>query len=169
MSAGRAAHIRLLARIGLDRPELRAWAMYDWANSAFQTTIITAVFPRFFSDYAAAGLDPTDATARFAWATTIAVTITALIGPVLGAIADIRGMKKTLLGVSMSVGIVATVLMATIFGILIGVFVFLEPFDPKRGIGFALIWTGLLVYSSESLWKLRSARNAQPAVAEAAR
>ena len=88
--------------------------MYDWANSAFQTTIITAVFPRFFSDYAAAGLDPTEATARFAWATTIAVTITALIGPVLGAIADIRGLKKTLLGVSMSVGIVATLLMATI-------------------------------------------------------
>ena len=104
----------LLARLGLDRPELRAWAMYDWANSAFQTTVITAVFPRFFSDYAAAGLTPTDATARFAWATTIAVTITALIGPVLGAIADIRGLKKTLLGVSMSVGIVATLLMATI-------------------------------------------------------
>jgi UMF1 family MFS transporter len=104
----------LLARIGLHRPELRAWAMYDWANSAFQTTIITAVFPRFFSDYAAAGLSPTEATARFAWATTIAVSITALIGPVLGAIADIRGMKKKLLGVSMSVGIVATLLMATI-------------------------------------------------------
>ena len=104
----------LLARIGLHRPELRAWAMYDWANSAFQATIITAVFPRFFSDYAAAGLSPTEATARFAWATTIAVSITALIGPVLGAIADIRGMKKTLLGVSMSVGIVATLLMATI-------------------------------------------------------
>ena len=104
----------LLSRIGLDRPELRAWAMYDWANSAFQTTVIAAVFPRFFSDYAAAGLSPTEATARFAWATTIAVTITALIGPILGAIADIRGLKKTLLGVSMSVGIVATLLMATI-------------------------------------------------------
>src|SRR4026208_643142 len=97
---------RLLEHLGLHRPELRAWALYDWANSAFQTTVITAVFPRFFSDYAAAGRTPTDATTRFAWATTIAVTITALIGPVLGAIADIRGLKKTLLGVSMSVGIV---------------------------------------------------------------
>ena len=64
--------------------------MCDWANSAFQTTVITAVFPRFFSDYAAAGLTPTEATARFAWATTIAVTITAVIGPILGALADIR-------------------------------------------------------------------------------
>ena len=104
----------LLSRVGLDRPELRAWAMYDWANSAFQTTVITAVFPRFFSDFAAAGLTPAEATARFAWATTIAVTITAVIGPILGAVADIRGLKKTLLGISMTVGIVATLLMVTI-------------------------------------------------------
>ena len=106
--------IGLLSRLGLNRPELRAWAMYDWANSAFQTTVITAVFPRFFSDFAAAGLTSAEATARFAWATTIAVTITAVLGPVLGAIADVRGLKKTLLAVSMAVGIVATVLLATI-------------------------------------------------------
>jgi UMF1 family MFS transporter len=108
------ARVPLLTRLGLHRRELRAWAMYDWANSAFQSTVITAVFPRFFSDYAAAGLTPTDATARFAWATTIAVTVTALIGPVLGAVADVRGLKKTLLGISMTVGVVATLLMATI-------------------------------------------------------
>jgi UMF1 family MFS transporter len=106
--------LRLLSRLGLNRPELRAWAMYDWANSAFQTTVITAVFPRFFSDYAAAGLAPGEATARFAWATTIAVSIVAVIGPILGAVADIRGLKKTFLGISMAVGIVATLLMATI-------------------------------------------------------
>ena len=35
----------LLERLGLGRPEVRAWAMYDWANSAYQTTIIAAVFP----------------------------------------------------------------------------------------------------------------------------
>lgn len=103
-----------LSRLGLRRPEHRAWALYDWANSAFQATVITAVFPRFFSDFAAAGMTPSDATARFAWATTIAVTITAILGPILGAIADVRGWKKRLLGVSMTVGIVATVLMATI-------------------------------------------------------
>ncbi len=106
--------IGILSRVGLNRPELRAWAMYDWANSAFQSTVITAVFPRFFSDYAAAGLTPVEATARFAWATTIAVTIVAVLGPILGAIADVRGMKKILLGVSMSVGIVGTLLLATI-------------------------------------------------------
>ena len=61
----------LFSRIGLGRPELRAWAMYDWANSAFQSTVITAVFPPFFSSYAASGLAPPEATARFAWATTV--------------------------------------------------------------------------------------------------
>jgi UMF1 family MFS transporter len=103
-----------LSRLGLDRPELRAWAMYDWANSAFWCTIVLAVFPPFFSDYAAAGLPRVVATARFAWATTIAVTIVALMGPVLGAIADQRAMKKRLLAASMAIGVAATLLMATI-------------------------------------------------------
>ena len=70
---------RLLARIGLDSPELRAWAWYDCANSRFWCTVIVAVFPPFFSSYAAAGLDRTAATERFAWTTTIAVTIVALM------------------------------------------------------------------------------------------
>jgi UMF1 family MFS transporter len=100
----------LLARLGLDRRELRAWAMYDWANSAYQTTVITAVFPRFFSDYAAAGLSPVAATTRFAWTSTLAAVIVALMGPVLGAIADARAAKKRMLAVSMFIGVVATLL-----------------------------------------------------------
>ena len=104
----------LLSRIGLSRRELRAWAMYDWANSAFQTTVITAVFPPFFSAVAAAGMPAAVATARFAWATTIAVAITAALGPVLGAVADYRAIKKPLLAVSIGVGVTATMLMGTI-------------------------------------------------------
>jgi UMF1 family MFS transporter len=103
-----------LERLGLHRRELRAWAMYDWANSAFWTTVIVAVFPPFFSDYAAAGLPPAEATARFAWSTTFAVTVVAVLGPILGAVADYRAVKKTLLAVFMAVGVVATLLMATI-------------------------------------------------------
>ena len=105
---------KLLARLGLNRPELRAWAMYDWANSAFQSTVITAVFPPFFSDYAADGLSNAAATARFAWATTIAVTIIALTGPVLGALADYRAWKKRMLGIFVVIGVAATLLFATI-------------------------------------------------------
>ena len=88
--------------------------MYDWANSAFQSTVITAVFPPFFADYAAAGLAPADATARFAWTTTIAVTIVAVLGPILGALADYRAMKKRLLAVFMGIGVLATAMMAGI-------------------------------------------------------
>ena len=88
--------------------------MYDWANSAFQSTVITAVFPPFFASVAAADLPPAVATGRFAWATTIAVTIIAVLGPILGAIADHRAMKKRLLAICMLIGVVATLMMAGI-------------------------------------------------------
>jgi UMF1 family MFS transporter len=104
----------LLERLGLHRPELRAWALYDWGNSAFQTVVITAVFPDFFGSVAAADLSPAEATSRFGWATTIAVTIIALLAPVLGAVADYRAMKKRMLGGFLVVGVVATAMMATI-------------------------------------------------------
>lgn len=101
----------LLARLGLDRPELRAWAMYDWANSAFMTTVIAAVFPVYYAEVAARDLDPTDATLRFSIATTIALTLVALTAPPLGALADYAAMKKRLLLVFQAIGVVATALM----------------------------------------------------------
>jgi UMF1 family MFS transporter len=101
----------LLERLGLGRPDIRAWAMYDWANSAFQTTIIAAVFPIYFHRVAAAGLPPAQATSRFAWATTIAILIVAVIAPLLGAVADYAAVKKRLLAVFLAIGVVATVAM----------------------------------------------------------
>ncbi len=102
---------RLLDRIGLDRPETRAWAMYDWANSAFQCTIITAVFPVYYGSVAADGLPGATATARFATATTIALTIIALASPVLGAYADFAGAKKRMLAAFMAMGVASTAAM----------------------------------------------------------
>ena len=101
----------LLDRIGLGRRELRAWAMYDWANSAFQTTIVAAIFPIYFQKVAAAGLPGPVATSRFAWATTIAILFVAILAPVLGAMADHAPLKKRLLGLFMGVGAVATAAM----------------------------------------------------------
>ena len=63
----------LLARLGLDRPELRAWAMYDWAASSMQTTIMVAVFPIYFVKVAGAGLAESGATQRLATVNTIAL------------------------------------------------------------------------------------------------
>jgi MFS transporter, UMF1 family len=101
----------LLDRLGLHRRELRAWAMYDWANSAFQTTIIAAVFPIYFQRVAAADLAGPVATERFAWATTIAILIVAIVAPLLGAIADYAGTKKKFLAAFMAAGVVATAAM----------------------------------------------------------
>ena len=81
--------------------------MYDWANSAFQTTIIAAVFPIYFKRVAASGLEEADAMARFAWATTLAIFIVAIVAPVLGAIADHSAVKKRLLAVFAGIGISA--------------------------------------------------------------
>ena len=97
-----------LQRLGLDRPELRAWAMYDLANSAFATTVVSAVFPIYFSSVAAADLPGPVATARFATATAIALGLVALVAPFLGPLADAAAMKKKLLGGFLALGIGAT-------------------------------------------------------------
>ena len=101
----------ILERLGLHRPELRAWAMYDWANSAFMVTIVTAVFPIYFSSVAAADLEPATASFRFAVTTTVALTFVAVLAPVLGALADFAGIKKKMLGACVGLGVVATACM----------------------------------------------------------
>jgi UMF1 family MFS transporter len=104
----------LLERLGLGRRDLRAWALYDLANSAFQTTIIAAVFPIYYNRVVAADLRPADATSKFAWATTIAILIVAIVAPILGAIADFAAMKKKLLAVFLAIGAAATAAMFSI-------------------------------------------------------
>ena len=48
MSAIRSRVAALLARLGLERPETRAWAMYEWAVCSVQTTVMVGVFPIYF-------------------------------------------------------------------------------------------------------------------------
>jgi MFS transporter, UMF1 family len=97
----------LLARLGLDRPELRAWAMYDWAASAMQTTVMVAVFPIYFVKVAGAGLAGAGATQRLATVNTIALVVIALASPVLGAVSDYGGNKKRFIAGFMAVGAAA--------------------------------------------------------------
>ena len=62
--------IPLLERVGLHRPELRAWAMYEWATTGMWAVIVSTVFPIYFSQVAAAEFDASTATRLFALATT---------------------------------------------------------------------------------------------------
>jgi UMF1 family MFS transporter len=96
-----------LERLGLHRPELRAWALYDWANSAFMTTIVAAVFPIYYGRVAAADLGDAEATFRFGIATTGALAIVAVLAPPLGALADSAGRNKALLTIFTAIGVVA--------------------------------------------------------------
>ena len=74
------------------RPAL-AWALYDWANSAFATTVLAGFFPTFFRQYWSAGAESTVTTFRLGIANGIAGFVIAVLAPVLGAIAD-RGGKR---------------------------------------------------------------------------
>jgi UMF1 family MFS transporter len=105
---------RLSERLALHRPELRAWALYDWANSPFITIVITAVFPIFFAKVAAAGMSESEATSKFAIASSISLAFIALLSPVLGALADHAPIKKRFLAVFMSIGALATASLALI-------------------------------------------------------
>lgn len=108
MDAGAAPRPRLLERLGLHRPELRAWALYDWANSAAVTTVVTAVFPVYFARVAAADLPPPVATERFAAATSVALVAVAVLAPLLGTLADVGAWKKRFLGGFLVLGAGAT-------------------------------------------------------------
>jgi len=69
------------------------WAMYDWANSAFMTTVVSGFFPVFFKLYWNQGVDPNTSTLRLGWANSIASLMIAMMAPILGAAAD-RGSRK---------------------------------------------------------------------------
>ena len=102
--ASRRSDTSLMARVGLGSKSLRAWALYDWANSAFATTIMAAFLPVYFSDVAAKELGETVATAYWGYTTAIALALIAVLSPVLGAIADFMGAKKRFLAAFIGFG-----------------------------------------------------------------
>ena len=97
-----------MRRIG--RTEL-AWAFYDWANSAFATTVMAGFFPVFFKQYWAAGLTPTDSSFQLGLGNSLASLFVLGAAPLIGAIADRGGLKLrllllfTVLGVAMTGGL----------------------------------------------------------------
>jgi UMF1 family MFS transporter len=92
----------------LDRKKVYSWALYDWANSAFATTVIAGFFPVFFKQYWSAGADVTITTFRLGAFNSIASLVIVALAPVLGAIADKGGTKKKFLFFFALMGVVMT-------------------------------------------------------------
>ncbi len=80
-----------------DKKAIFGWSMYDWANSAFATTVMAGFFPIFFKQYWSIGVDTTITTARLGFANSAASMIIGLGAPILGAIADKGTSKKKFL------------------------------------------------------------------------
>lgn len=93
----------------MDRKTVRAWVMYDWANSAFATTMVAAVLPIFYSGVAASTLpDAQTATSYWGMTQSIAMLIVAVLTPILGAVADYSGSKMLFLRIFSYLGILAS-------------------------------------------------------------
>ena len=91
-----------------EKKQIYSWALYDWANSAFATTILSAVLPIFYKDVAAVNLPNNLATSYWGYTQTGAMIVIAVLSPILGAIADHSDSKKFFLRVFAYLGIIGT-------------------------------------------------------------
>jgi UMF1 family MFS transporter len=84
------------------------WSIYDWANSAFATTVMAGFFPIFFKDFWSVGVEAPISTARLGFASSLASIVVALIAPIIGSIADRGSAKKKFLVTFTYLGVLAT-------------------------------------------------------------
>ncbi len=92
----------------VNRKQKISWAMYDWANSAFATTVMAGFFPLFFKQYWASDLQVGESTFLLGNANALASVLVVILAPVLGAIADRGGAKKRFLMFFALMGVVMT-------------------------------------------------------------
>ena len=88
--------------------------MYDWANSAFSTTVVAALLPIYYHQVAAIGLEQNLRTAYWGYTQTIALLIIAVLAPALGAAADYAGKKKVYLIWFVALGVIGTGLLTLV-------------------------------------------------------
>ncbi len=89
--------------------QIWAWTMYDWANSAFATTILAAVLPVYFSQVAGSTLpSATVATTYWSYGLSISLLFVAILSPILGTISDLQRGKKRFLAIFAGIGIIGT-------------------------------------------------------------
>ena len=120
----------------------RAWCLYDWANSAFATSVVAAILPVYFAGVAAKSMAPHQATAMWGYASAAALAVTAVISPVAGALADQTRRRKPYLLACVLLGAGGTLGLAAIPG---------EPWWgllAAFGVAFIAFATGNVLYDS---------------------
>jgi len=96
------------------KKSIYSWALYDWANSAYATTVMAGFFPIFFKSYYSVGTDVTVSTAQLGFANSISSFVVVLIAPLLGAVADAGSLKKRLLFLFAFLGILMSASLALV-------------------------------------------------------
>lgn len=126
----------------LARRPVVGWALYDWANSAFATTVMAGFFPVFFKQYWSAGSEAAVSTFRLGLVSGAGSLVIALAAPVLGAMADRGGARLKLLAFFTLIGAAAT---AALYFIGKGDWVGAAVVYTLAGIGF---WGGVIFNDS---------------------
>ena len=85
-----------------------SWAFYDWANSAYSTTVMAGFFPLFFKEYWADPHNPSQSTFYLGMANSIASIVVAALAPLLGSVADQGSIKKKFLTFFAFLGVIMT-------------------------------------------------------------
>lgn len=132
---------------------VNAWAMYDWANSAYNLVITSTIFPAYFEAVTGDGEENTTDfvhflgrdfinTSLYNYALSFAFLVVALISPLLSSIADTRGNKKTFMAFFLTLGSIACT----------GLFFFTKDYL-ALGIGLMIIacigyWASVVFYNS---------------------
>ncbi len=91
-----------------------AWAMYDWANSAFALSVLAVLYPILLGSYWSAGDSGAAVTARLAFITAAASGIVSILAPIFGTIADAGGYRKRFLLTLALVGAAMTASLALV-------------------------------------------------------
>lgn len=94
--------------------EEKSWILQDFGNSAYSITITTAILPLFFKSVAASHLADATSTAYWGYANSLATLLIALLAPLLGTIADFKGVKKKLFSAFTLVAILSSAMLATV-------------------------------------------------------
>lgn len=104
-----------------DRREIFGWTMYDWANSAFSTTVVTVFLGPYLSNIAQAAADangmlylfnvPIKYDSLFTYCVSASILLQVILLPILGAIADYSHLRKRMLMTFSTLGAAATLLL----------------------------------------------------------